>query len=433
MTDSPPTIENAPGIRWRRLKHGWQASWRARTDLVDRGYDFTFIRIWQPTPEISEPDEISREFIAQRCQVFQDDMLTWARGGIPQPCLYDETWGGLVDCYRSDPDSPYHKKEYATRRHYDTLCKRVKQELGATRIDATDARALLRLHEDIIRPDEPGDEPKISMGHAVIGMMRTITTFGATLLKCPACRLIRSDLRDMRVKNGKPREETMTVEQIIDIRRTAHSMTGPYRHSIALAQALQFEAGSGVRQKDIIGEWLPISEPGLSDVISGNEKWLKGIRGEEIDENFVWRHITSKRKKMLVADLRLAPMVLEEFRMMAGLRAEEKLERHHIPLTGPLIINEQTGVPWKSSNFRAAWRDVANRCGIPKEVKSMDTRASATTEGFASGANPDDIRKGATHSSLSMTQRYSRGDEEAVARVMKQRAAHRNKTGTEGT
>lgn len=30
----PPKIDNAPGLTWRRLKHGWEARWRARTDLI---------------------------------------------------------------------------------------------------------------------------------------------------------------------------------------------------------------------------------------------------------------------------------------------------------------------------------------------------------------------------------------------------------------
>src|SRR6185369_9362304 len=103
--------------------------------------------LWQPTAAIPEPDEISKLFIAERCQALQDDMLTWARGGIPEMGVYDGTWGGLVDCYRSDPDSTYHAKRYATRNHYDTLCKRIQQNCGAIRIADTDARQLKRFYE----------------------------------------------------------------------------------------------------------------------------------------------------------------------------------------------------------------------------------------------------------------------------------------------
>ncbi len=424
MTDSPPKIENAPGLRWRLLKDGWQASWRARTDLVQRGYAFKFIRLWMPTPEISEPDAISREFIAQRCNAFQDDMLLWARGGIPEAGIYDGTWGGLVDCYRSDPDSTYHAKRYATRNHYDTLCRRIKLDCGSTRIADTDARQLKRFYEGW-----SDNGKKISMGHAMIGMLRTITTFGSTMLKCPDCKSIRSDLHDMRVKAGKPRETHLSAPQAAAICAYAHTMTGPYRHSVALAQALQFDGT--MRQKDIIGEWVPLEEAGpLSDTISGNEKWVRGIRGEEIDQNLILRHVTSKRDKILTIDLRQCPMVMLELRLMAGLGPDAPLERGHIPTSGPLIVNEQTGMPWKAANFRAAWREIARACGIPDGVRNMDSRAGAITEALEAGAPMDAVRKSATHSSSSMTQRYSRGDAEAVSSVLQHRAAHRNKDRT---
>jgi hypothetical protein len=58
----------------------------------------------------------------------------------------------------------------------------------------------------------------------------------------------------------------------------------------------------------------------------------------------------------------------------------------------------------------------------------MDTRAGAITEALEAGAPMDAVRKSATHSNSSMTQRYSRGDAEAVSNVLQHRAAHRNKT-----
>lgn len=421
---APPKIDNAPGLKWRRINAGWQAHWRARSDLVKRGYFYKSLKLWTSTREQPEPDAINQMLIASKCQELQDSMLFWARGGELETAAYDGTWGSLVRCYKTDPDSPYSKKRYATRDHYDTLCKRILKDCGGDKIADTDARKLLRLHEGWSAGG------KVSMGHAMIGMLRTITTFGATLLKCPACKTIRSDLHDMRVKAGKPREVHLTAEQATAIRAHAHTMVNPYRHSVALAQALQFDGT--MRQKDIIGEWVPISEPIISDMISGNDKWVRGIRAEEIDENLILRHVTSKRGKLLTLDLKLCPMVMEEFRKMAGLGPDARLERGHIPTSGPLLYNEQTGIPWRAHNFRTAWRTIARACGVPDDIRNMDSRAGAITEAYASGADPDAIRKGATHSNLSMTQRYSRGDQDAVASVLQHRAKHRNKGGTEG-
>lgn len=419
----PPKIENAPGLKWRPIKAGWQALWRAATPIVKRGYKFKSIRIWESTTTNPEPDEIAKKFIAERCQTMQDDMLIWADGGKKEPATYDKTWGSLVLCYQTDRDSTYHSKRYATRQHYDTLCRRVVKDCGTVRIADTDARQLKRWYEGWSAGG------KVHMGHAVIGMLRTITTFGATMLKCPDCRLIRSDLKDMRVTAGKAREEHLTAEQAAAICAHAHTMIDPYRHSVALAQALQFDGT--MRQKDIIGEWVPLDEPGpLSEVIAGSEKWIRGIRGEEIDQNLILRHVTSKRDKLLTLDLKQCPMVMHELRMMAGLGPDATLERGHIPTTGPLVINEQTGMPYTSANFRAAWREIARAVGIPDAIRNMDTRSGAITEALEAGAPMDAVRKSATHSNSSMTQRYSRGDAEAVSNVLQHRAAHRNKGGT---
>ena len=103
-------------------------------------------------------------------------------------------------------------------------------------------------------------------------------TFGSTLLADKDCREVKRLLHDMRFKMPKPRTERLTADMVVAIRREAHKLGFA---SIALAQAFQFDCM--FRQKDVIGEWVPISEPGVSEIISGNEKWLKGLRWEEID------------------------------------------------------------------------------------------------------------------------------------------------------
>ena len=70
-------------------------------------------------------------------------------------------------------------------------------------------------------------------------------------------------------------------------------------------------------------------------MIAGSDKWIRGIRGEEIDQNLILRHVTSKRDKLLTLDLKQCPMVMHELRMMAGLGPDAILERGHIPTTGP--------------------------------------------------------------------------------------------------
>jgi site-specific recombinase XerD len=95
-----------------------------------------------------------------------------------------------------------------------------------------------------------------------------------------------------------------------------------------------------------------------------------------------------------------------------------------------VIANDRTGLPWSAHYFREVWRKIARQVGIPDTVRSMDTRSGAITEATDAGAQLEDVRHAATHSDISMTQKYSRGSADKTAKVMQMRAAHRNKSGT---
>lgn len=225
----------------------------------------------------------------------------------------------------------------------------------------------------------------------------------------------------MQFPMGKPRSERLSAEQAELIRAGAHEIGKP---SIALAQAIQFDGT--LRQRDVIGEWVPINERNFtSAVISGYRKWGRGLDWREIDENWMLAHVTNKRQKLVVVDLKLAPMVVEELTKLHG------LDRSKYPASGPVIVSERHGQPWAEQEFRRYWRMIANKQGIPSTVRNMDSRAGAITEAFEAGANPESIRKSATHGQLSMTTRYSRNEAEATAEVLTLRGTHRqNKKGS---
>jgi hypothetical protein len=197
--------------------------------------------------------------------------------------------------------------------------------------------------------------------------------------------------------------------------------------AIALAQAFQFECM--FRQKDIIGEWLPGSEPGVSDVLDGTDKWLWGIRWSEIDANLKLVHVTSKRQKEIEIDLRLADMVLAELRLIYGFDPARD-DRSALPASGPVIREGRTGLPYHDDQFRAQWRKLARAVGIPDTVRNQDSRAGAISEATDAGADLEHVRHAATHSDISQTQKYSRGSTDKAAGVLKLRVAHRNKSGT---
>lgn len=321
----------------------------------------------------------------------------------------------LINCYLTDEDSPYHSKRYPTRQHYDVLLKRVGADLGHHPLEKVRARQILHWNATIAANH-------LSMSHGLVGMLRTIVGFGVIYMENEQCERLAGMLHGMKFKQAKGRTERLTAGQATLIRSQAHKAGRP---SIALAQAIQFEGM--LRQKDIIGEWVPDTEPGHSAVHSHGMKWLRGIRWEEISADFVLVHITSKRQKEITIDLKLAPMVLEELHYAMGSNAVGGLQRDKFSASGPVIFSEASELPWVPGEYRRWWRKLARAAGIPDAVRSMDSRAGAISEATDAGADLEHVRHAATHSDIAMTQRYSRGSEDKIAGVQKLRAEHRSK------
>lgn len=404
MTREPPKIEGeAPGLVWKPRKHGWSAKWHARTDLIKAGYSPKSLTLWFGT----EPTAAQTAFIVSRCAAQQRDMLAWANDGKRVVGKFDGTIKSLIACYQTDENSPYREKRYRTRIFYDTLCKRIAADCGDKIIAEFIGRDAIALHK------KWSDGGKVAMGHALIGMLRGLFTFGKTILNNPACKEAKSLLHDMKFKMPKARDQYLTEAQVSAIRAEAHARGFP---SIALAQAFQYDLM--LRQKDVIGEYVPLSEPELSTVTHGNSKWLRGIQAHEIDQHLRLRHTTSKRLKDISIDLHLAPMIMEE------------IARVPLRTQGPLIVSETYGRPWTGDEFRTQWRKIADACGIPNALKNMDSRAGGITEGTEAGIDLEYLRHAATHSNIGTTQRYARGAEQKIEAVMRARAAHRNKKAT---
>ncbi|WP_346296187.1 hypothetical protein LRC39_02080 [Rhodopseudomonas sp. P1] len=168
---------------------------------------------------------------------------------------YDGTFGGLIDRYRSDERSPYNQLKHNVRNNYDFTLNRLRSEIGAELVRDWSAARVQRQYDDSWAANG-----KLAMGHAVVGKLRLLMTFGSTILNDDACTRLSSILGNMRFprSSSTPRVGLLTVEHVDSIRRQAHSWG---LHSIALAQAFQFEV-PGLRQMDVIGEWVPLSEPG---------------------------------------------------------------------------------------------------------------------------------------------------------------------------
>jgi integrase len=404
----PIRVRDAPGLIWRKRASGWEARWQCRTDIVEAGYPVKSVKLGTFA---GDPTKEEWDFIADTCVSLQQEMLVFSRGGLPVSAEFDGTLSSLMRHYRTDPDSPFRKIRYHSKCYYETLMGLIERDHGTEPLAELKGRMFRRWHEAW---SEGG---KIAVAHGKVGMLRTIFGFGASILEDPECIRLKNILRELRFEMPKPRKESLTAEQATAIRAMAHEKGRP---SIALAQAFQFECM--LRQKDVIGEWVPMSEPGMSEVFHGNFKWLRGIRWEEIDQNMVLTHITSKRQKEIKINLINAPMVIEEIAKL-----KEKISHS---FQGPIIVSEMDGLPWEAVQFRRWWRICAEACGIDKNVRNMDSRAGAITEADDAGADLDDIREHATHANVGMTRRYSRHAERKIATVQKIRNDSRNKTET---
>lgn len=411
MSPQPPKIPDTPGIIWRPRADGWEARWQCRTDLVKKGFEPKSQRLWVGTV----PTEVEAKAISDACNQLQGEMLVFSRGGLPEAGKFDGSLRSLINCYQTDRDSTYHKLRYHVRIRHDQLLRRIAGRYGDTPLTEIRARAITAWHRDWT-----DDGVKLATGHAFAAQLRVLFGFGLKFLEDEDCERLSVVMSKMRFASPKPREERMTFDQVAAVRAEAHKQGW---HSIAIGQAMQFECI--LRQKDVIGEWVPFAEPGVSEIRHHGRKWLRGLRWSEIDANMILRHVTSKKDKPLEFDLRLSPPVMEEFRILAGVAEGETVTREMLPASGPMLVSESTQRPWLASQYRSRWRKIATAAGVPAHVFNMDSRAGGITEATDAGADLEHVRHAATHSNIAMTQRYSRGAPEKVAKVMRIRVDSR--------
>lgn len=421
-----PTDISAPGLAWRPRANNWTGYWVARQDIVARGYPLKSRQVWPPseTPlAIPSPDDWLG--IASNCQRLQDEMLTWGKAAFSDnPVdLYDDTVAALVKIYLNDKDSGFHELRHHTRVHYEKKMASIIAAVGDARISALTFRDFKRWHENWRKPAVEGGAERVARAHGFMAFVRIAFSFGA-LLELGACAAKKAILDEMEFENPKRRVDIIDAEQATTIRAEAHRVG---LHSVALAQALQFDLM--IRQKDAIGEWIPVSEPELSDVMAYGEKWLNGLRWDEIDANMTLTHRVSKsiRGKRALAKaesgktkewrLNLYPMVMEELALIPD---EQRV--------GALVKAEHTGLPWRQKMFAAKWRLIARAAGIPDHVQNRDSRAGGATEADNAGIDVEVTRKGLGHAKTDTTRIYTRNEAEATAQVAILRVKARKNT-----
>jgi len=425
-----PKIDGAVGLGWRQRREGPVAYWLASAKLVERGYPTKTVRLWPPTgaPHPGVPNARDQALIASECQRLQGEMLLWkvsANGGSdPQlaAAAFDGTVTGLSRAYQLDPDSGFQRLRFFSRRHYLTHLRAIELTVGKRSLANLTGRDFLRWYGEWAA-DADGRK-HLPRAHARITMLRTLLSFGAALLEEPECQRLGAILAKLEFKKGRARTAALSAAQAIAIRRHAHAIGRP---EVALAQALQFELL--LRQKDVIGEWIPLSEPGLSAVTYRGLKWVCGLDWREVSADLVLTHALSKslrgRDGVAEADggkvkswrLPLYPMVMEELSLIPP---EQR--------SGPMIKHARSGRPFFGQNeYRNLWRQIADAVGVPRNVQNRDSRAGGITETLdVTDGNLEAARQAAGHSDSATTRIYNREEDARTAQVARLRAEKRS-------
>jgi hypothetical protein len=264
----------------------------------------------------------------------------------------------LIEHYRTDQDSRFAKLKYQVRLKQDRLLTRIDEEYGHQQLRGIRARTLLAWYEIW------ASGGKIAIAYELMVRLRAMFAFGFALLEDQECERLHKILKETRFRTLGARSVEITKAHVQAIRATATDHFG--WPSIGLTQALQFELL--LPQKDVIGEWVPVSEPGESDIVWDGKKWLRGLRWSSIDKNLILRHASGAGGRPIEVDLRTAPMVLEELYLVTG---TENVE--NFPKRGPIVLCDITGMPWRTGEFRRKWRLVAKKAGVPDKVKNRDS------------------------------------------------------------
>jgi hypothetical protein len=398
---------HAPGLKTRRNKDGTQRLyWCARSDLVKKGYQPETVRL-----SFDIVDAGSLKLIEAACQRLQAEMLEWSSGAERDALRFDGTLRGLVRRYQLDPASPYQGVKWNTRRTYDEILTKIDRGLGERSVHVIKLEDFHRWYAEAKKPKLPGQTERITKAHNLIRMLRRLFSYGI-MAELQGCKRVYEILEQAQFKGAARRRTVLNfshVQAFLEIAIAAN------RRSLALGTALQFE--TGMRQKDVIGEWEPLADHETAGgIILNDRRWVNGLTWADLGADFVISKVTTKTGAVVSHDLKLCPLTL-------GLL-------QHVPVdqrVGAFIIDENSGRPYAAHAYTREWRTIARNAGIPDNVWNMDARAGAITEAEDAGFDLDIIRGAVGHTQASTTARYSRGAIGKSRTVATQRLAHRTK------
>lgn len=342
------------------------------------------------------------EAVAKLCRTWTDELLADLedRSGKTD---YDGTVASAVLIYRTHQQSPYQALKHPTRiRDYDPSLKLIRDTVGKRMVRNLVGSDFRRWFE------QWGTKGRARRAHGAIRKLRSVLSFGTTE-RLDGCAQAREILSLMEFATPAPRRVKMEYRHALAICARAIRAGRP---SIALTQALQWD--TALRRIHIIGEWLPLEAGDAGGIVRGNTKW-RGLTVADISADQVLTvPITARHKAATEHDLQKCPLV------------QMVLKRITLPVVGPLIVSETTGLPYRENYFATDWREIATAAKVPESIWSMDTRAGAISEAEIA-TDLESARKMAGHTTSKTTQGYVRnGDLDNNRKVADARAKLRS-------
>jgi hypothetical protein len=394
-----------PGLKYRHRVGGAVPYWFAPAEAAKRGFKPRAVRLH------GTDDEIAAHCARLQAQALT--FLTTARYARPD---FDLTFGALLDRYLTDPESSYVRLDYGSTHPYTVYAGKLKERIGAVRIDLTDGRDVQRWFKQWAGVDNlKHPSARLPRAHAMLSVLKAAVSFGI-VCRLAGCAEFAAILRELKFPHKKPRAYAPTAAQVEAARAAARAAGAPSR---ALAYAIQFD--TTLRQWDVRGVWVPLADPRPSSIIQGLRKWIGPTWGM-VDANLVLRLTYGKTEDTSglrgTYDLSACPMVMEE------------LQHVPAPRSGPLVVDERDGLPYRGDNFLRAWKRDFKAAGIPAGVWNRDLRAGAITEAGMANADRGQLRKVTGHTTDRMIgEVYDRDTLEAHRAIMPLRAEWRKTKG----
>lgn len=256
--------------RKRRARKGGPDApvWVARADLVKQGYEPKTVRL---PYRLDEPEDTS--MLSAACLRLQDEMLEWSSGHERDPNRFDGTLLSRSRRYQTDEASPFHlNMKHDTRRTGLSTPRLIEKASGQRALAHLKNEDFRRWYNEAKKPKDPSGPERIRRAYGIIKKLRELFAYGI-MDELPDCQRLHTVLSQARFSQPARRRVAMQLAHVEASVAKAREMGCL---SLVFATAIQFE--TALRQRDVIGERMPIPDGGeATGIVIDGRRCQKGL------------------------------------------------------------------------------------------------------------------------------------------------------------